>query len=113
MNIKTSMWLRGVTKIIVVAVVTNQILTALFGWGARAIDPDVSTHIITLFSFITSMAAGVWIQADARRAYAHAKQQGLIKAEKGGNAPWALAPECPNKWLVTLHLEMNPALADL
>jgi len=113
MNIKTSLWLRGVTKIVVIAVLTNQILTLLFSWGARTIDPDVSDHIITMFSFATSMVAGYWIQADARRAYAHAKQHGLIKPEKNAAVPWALAPECPNKWLVTLYLELNPALAGL
>jgi hypothetical protein len=113
MNIKTALWLRGVAKVIVIAVLTNQVLTALFGWGARSIDPDVSDHIITMFSFATSMVAGYWIQADARRAYAHAHQLGLIKAKKNAPVPWALAPECPNKWLVTLYLELNPALAGL
>jgi len=113
MNIKTALWLRGVTKVVVIAVLTNQVLTTLFGLAARTIDPNVTDHIIMLFSFATSMVAGYWIQGDARRAYIHANKQGLIKAEKNAATPWALAPECPNKWLVTLYLELNPALAGL
>jgi hypothetical protein len=113
MNIKTSLWLRGVAKVVAIAVLINQILTMLFSWGARAIDPNVASEIITIFSFMTSMAAGFWIQADARRAYAHAKQHGWVKSQKGSDVPWVLAPECPHKWLVTLYLELNPALADL
>jgi hypothetical protein len=57
------------------------------------------------------MAAGFWIQADARRAYAHAQAEGLIKRGKHPEQPWVLDPVCPNKWLVTLHLELNPTLA--
>lgn len=114
MNPKTALWLRGIAKLVAIAVLANQILTLLFGWGARTIDPNVSAQIITLFSIITSVAAGFWIQADARRAYAHAKAQGLIKQNQDRNTPWpwAIDPVCPNKWLVTLHLELNPALVE-
>jgi hypothetical protein len=112
MNIKRILWLRGVAKVVLIAVLTNHVLTTLFSWAARTIDPNVTGGIIAFFSFMTSMAAGFWIQTDARHAYAHAKQHGLIKSENGADVPWALAPECPKKWLVTLYLELNPRLAD-
>jgi hypothetical protein len=113
MNPKTTLWLRGIAKMVTLALLANQVLTLIFSIGAHQVDPDVDAHIITLFSVVTSLLAGVWLQADARRAYLHAKAQNLIRASQDTSTPWpwALDPACPRKWLVTLHLELNPALS--
>jgi len=114
MNPKTALWLRGIAKLMTLSLLANQVLTLIFNIGVHQIDPDVDDHIITLFSVATTVLTGFWLQADAHRAYLYAKAQDLIKArrDKAAPWPWSLEPECPRKWLVTLHLELNPALVE-
>jgi len=114
MNPKTTLWLRGLAKLLTLALLANQVLTLIFSIGAHQVDPDVDSQVISVFSIVTSVLAGLWLQADARHAYQRAKAQDLIKPnhDKTKPWPWALDPACPRKWLVTLHLELNPALTE-
>ncbi len=114
MNPKTALWLRGVAKMVALALLANQVLTLIFSIGAHQVDPNVDAQIITMFSMVTSILAGFWLQSDARQAYLHAKANKLIQSSRDKSTPWpwALDPACPRKWLVTLHLELNPALIE-
>jgi hypothetical protein len=105
--------LRGIAKVVLVAVATNEILTAAFSAVARQIDPDVAPGTIMLFSFVTSMLAGCWLQADARRAYAVARKHGFIVKTSAPVPSVVIRDNCPKRWLVKLYLELNPSLTAL
>ncbi|RFU48103.1 hypothetical protein D0B32_11375 [Paraburkholderia sp. DHOC27] len=104
------MMVRGMLKIVLVAIATAQLLTAAFTLLARQIDADVAPQIVSVFGFVTCGLVSMWLQADARRAFRVAKEKGFVKA-RNGEAGLTIAADCPHRWLVVLHAELNPAAA--
>lgn len=106
---------RGWLKLALLTFSVDQILTAVFGYVTQQIDPGISDFETVIFSCITCLLVSNWLVTDARAAWATAKKQGFIgPARSGGSAPEApleIANACPRRWLVVLHLELNPQLA--
>jgi len=109
----TVLKIRGAAKVVLFAILMNQVLTTAFSFVVQRIDPGVPESIVPMFSFITTLLLASWIQMDARRAYLHALKQGGVRPVSDTNPSVHIAPDCPKRWLVILHVEINPALAGL
>jgi hypothetical protein len=105
-----TMRIRAGFKVVLIAMATNEVLTILFAEIARRIDPDLSLDTIEMFSFISAMLAGFWFQADAKRAYLRARNNGFIVTRKAPESGIIVRENCPQRWLVQLYLELNPSL---
>jgi hypothetical protein len=106
-----AMRVRATIQVILIAMATNEVLTIAFTEIARRIDPDLSSDTVTMFSLISGLLAGVWFQADARRAYLRAREDGFILVRQTPEVGVAIRENCPKRWLVQLYLELNPSLA--
>jgi hypothetical protein len=107
---RLTMLLRGMTKVIAIAFFANQILTSLFTLAAQQIDPQLPHQTIWMFSCVTCGLFTLWLQSDARRAYGFAREKGYVKAAGDDRDAWQIAMDCPKRWLVILHIELNPSL---
>lgn len=105
---------RGWLKLALLTFSVDQILTAVFGYATQRIDPGIADFETVIFSCITCFLVSHWLVADARVAWAAAKEQGFIGPVQTGGAHGSqleIASACPRRWLVVLHLELNPQLA--
>jgi hypothetical protein len=110
---RTVMRLRGMLKVILASIIANEILMTAFLYLAGMIDPNIPHTVVSVFSFATCFLVGTWLQSDARRAYATAREQGFIAPIDGANRSLAITADCPKRWLVILHIELNPAAVGL
>jgi hypothetical protein len=62
---------------------------------------------------MTTILLAGWIQNDARQAYLHASKNGCVKPVSQSNPVLHIAPDCPKRWLVILHIEINPRVVGL
>lgn len=102
---------RGISKIVGIVFVVNQILTVAFAYAAQQIDVRLPHQAITLFSCVTCGLLTLWLQSDARRAFLLARAKGYVKTGGDTSQGLQVAAECPKRWLVVLHIELNPAAA--
>lgn len=102
---------RGMLKVVLIAIVSSQILTTLFSVCAQQIDAAASPQITAAFGFVTCGLISLWLQSDARRAFGFAKGKGFVAAARDGQSGLQIAADCPKRWLVVLHAELNPAAA--
>jgi hypothetical protein len=107
------MRLRGMLKVILASIIANEILMTAFLYLAGMIDPNIPHTVVSVFSFATCFLVGTWLQSDARRAYATAREQGFIAPLDGADRALAITADCPKRWLVILHIELNPAAVGL
>ena len=107
------MMLRGMCKVIAIAFAVNQVLTTVFTYVAQQVDSALPHQMVWLFSCMTCGLLTLWLQADARRAFALARKQGYVKItdaiNDGKERALQIAVDCPKRWLVILHIELNPA----
>ena len=103
--------LRGMSKVIAIAFVTNQILTTVFTYVAQQIDATLPHETIWMFSCVTCGLVTLWLQSDARRAFGFARENGYIKPADDTKQIVQVAQDCPKRWLVILHMELNPAVS--
>lgn len=103
------MMFRGLCKVVAIAFVTNQVLTTIFTYFAQQLDSALPHDAIWLFSCVTSGLATLWLQSDARRAFGFAREKGFVTKSGDGKQDLQIAEDCPKRWLVILHIELNPA----
>jgi hypothetical protein len=113
MKLHTAMRIRGMSKVICVAIIVNQVLTTVFAYAVSQIDTTTPTIVTTMFGFVTCGLVSMWLQADARRDYLRAREQGCIAPVSKTNPALKIAPGCPKPWLVNLYIEINPAAVGL
>lgn len=110
-RIRLALRVRAFLKVVLVTIVFSQVLSMLFGAAARILDPDVSATPSLVFSCVSCALVSFWLQSDARRAWQYARERGYVRRGEHGPLPGIqIAPECPRRWLVVLHAELNPAL---
>jgi hypothetical protein len=110
-RVRNAMRARAFLKIVLVTILFSQVLSALFGAAAHALDPDVTAMPSMVFSCVTCALVSYWLQADARRAWQQAREGGFISRGADGPLPGiVIAAQCPRRWLVVLHAELNPGL---
>ncbi|MGG1949055.1 hypothetical protein AB1286_30320 [Trinickia sp. NRRL B-1857] len=110
MKVDPLMRVRGAAKVVVVAMLANEVLTVVFATIARRIDPDVSVQMIQMFSFVIAMLAGFWFQADARRAFHEAQKGGYVVLRRVPEPDILIRENCPKRWMVQLYVELNPSM---
>lgn len=103
------MMVRGLCKVVAIAFVTNQVLTTIFTYVAQQLDASPPHDAIWLFSCVTCGLLTLWLQSDARRAFGFAREKGFVKTAGDSKKELQIAPDCPKRWLVILHIELNPA----
>jgi hypothetical protein len=82
-----------------------------FAYVAQQIDVAVPHQTITLFSCVTCRLVTLWLQSDARRAFGFARDKGYVGTAGDTSQGLQVAADCPKRWLVVLHIELNPASA--
>lgn len=97
-------------KVVAIAFVTNQVLTTIFTYVVQQLDASVPPQTIWLFSCVTCGLLSMWLQADARRAFGFAREKGFVKTGDDRKQALQIAANCPKRWLVILHTELNPAV---
>jgi hypothetical protein len=102
---------RGMSKVVFIAMTMNLVLTNLFEYLARTLALDLDKQAITLFSCLTCGLMSLWLQSDARRAFAYARSNGYVSEDGESRDVSRIAADCPKRWLVILHVELNPAAA--
>jgi hypothetical protein len=102
------MMFRGLCKVVAVAFVTNQVLTTAFTYVAQQLDSALPHDTIWLFSCVTSGLVTLWLQSDARRAFGFAREKGFVRKSGDATQGVQIAEDCPKRWLVILHIELNP-----
>jgi len=113
LKLNLSMRIRGLAKVILVVILANQVLTTAFVWAVQQLDLTVSPLITSVFSFATCGLVGSWLQSDARRAYLFAKDKGCVTPFNDTTGVLKISPDCPKRWLVMLHIELNPGVVGL
>ncbi|KVE35629.1 hypothetical protein [Burkholderia sp. TSV86] len=110
---KAAMRARGMAKIVFVTIAVSQALSAAFAGTVRAIGYDADPAVLLGFNFVSCALVSFWLQADAQRAYRDALASGRLKrqAPRAG-AAHTVPAGCPKRWLVILHIELNPHLLD-
>jgi hypothetical protein len=103
------MMFRGLCKVVAIAFVTNQLLTTIFTYFAQQLASAPPHEAVWLFSCVTCGMVTLWLQADARRAFGLARAKGFVKKGGAGMQDVQIAQDCPKRWLVILHIELNPA----
>ncbi|MBB3259261.1 hypothetical protein F4827_004136 [Paraburkholderia bannensis] len=103
---------RGWLKVVTLTMAVDQLLIAVFTFAARSLDPGIGEMPTLIFSCITCMLVSNWLVSDARAAWVSAKSSGYIgtaiDAVKGESV--VIAARCRRRWLVVLHIELNPQL---
>ncbi len=113
LSMSAAMRIRGIVKLVCIAIMANQILTMIFSCVVTQLDPATPGIVTSIFSFATCMLVSSWLQTDARRAYLLAREKGCITPVDKSNPALRIAADCPRRWLVILHIEMNPAAVGL
>ncbi|WP_240975539.1 hypothetical protein [Paraburkholderia aromaticivorans] len=106
---RPAMMFRGLCKVVAIAFVTNQVLTTIFTYFAQQLDSEPPHQAVWIFSCVTCGMVTLWLQADARRAFGFAREKGFVKKSGEGTQDVRIADDCPKRWLVVLHMELNPA----
>ncbi|MBC8736388.1 hypothetical protein F6X40_06000 [Paraburkholderia sp. UCT31] len=106
---RPAMMFRGMCKVVAIAFVTNQVLTTIFTYVTQQLDTALPHETIWLFSCVTCGLLTLWLQSDARRAFGFAREKGFVKKGDDGKQDLQIAEDCPKRWLVILHIELNPA----
>lgn len=106
---RQAMMFRGLCKLIAIVFVTNQVLTTLFTYATQQLDAALPSDSLLIFSCLTCGLVTLWLQSDARRAFGFAREKGFVKKGADGKQDLQIAADCPKRWLVILHVELNPA----
>ncbi|MFB9128297.1 hypothetical protein ACFFYR_35960 [Paraburkholderia dipogonis] len=106
---RPAMMFRGLCKVVTIAFVTNQVLTTIFTYCVQQLDSAPPHQAVWIFSCVTCGMVTLWLQADARRAFGFAREKGFVKKSGEGTQGVQIADDCPRRWLVVLHIELNPA----
>jgi len=107
---KPAMMFRGMCKVVAIAFFFNQVLTTIFTYVAQQLDAALPHETIWLFSCVTCGLLTLWLQSDARRAFGFAREKGFVKTGGDKKQDLQIAEDCPKRWLVILHIELNPAV---
>ncbi|MFD1560841.1 hypothetical protein ACFSHT_35240 [Paraburkholderia silviterrae] len=114
-RLKTFMRSRAWLKIVIFTICADQVLTAAFTYVGQMIDPGMTEIQTLVFSCLTCVLVSNWLVSDARAAWANAKQHGHVATTQSdsGVRELKIADTCPRRWLVVLHIELNPELAEV
>jgi hypothetical protein len=79
---------------------------------ARLFDVVTSSVEFGIFGAETTVQVARWLQMDAQRAYAFADRSGFLNRDESRSKVKSVREDCPEFWLVVLHLQLHPELGD-
>jgi hypothetical protein len=100
---------RGWLTVVFVTMAISQMLTVAFTFITQQIDAAPAEMSTLVFGCMTSVLVSYWLVADARKAWREANGGGYIGPAHAINDDDVLkvANNCPKRWLVVLHIELN------
>ncbi|MGU7785241.1 hypothetical protein [Burkholderia sp. PU8-34] len=106
------MRVRGWMKVVLVTIAINELLTFAFAYVAEQVGSDLTMLETLVFSSMTCALVSYWLLIDARNAWRHAVEKGCIGSQCAADDEDLpkIADTCPRRWLVVLHIELNPDL---
>ena len=107
-RVRAALRLRGVMKLTIVTIAAAHALTFAFEGLLVAAGFAPETATLLLFRFVTCALVSFWLQADALHAYRYAAQHGFVTVSGTHGDLIDVAPQCPKRWLVVLHLQLEP-----
>ncbi|MEN8512156.1 hypothetical protein [Burkholderia sp. RS02] len=107
-RVRAALRLRGVMKLTIVTIAAAHALTFAFEGLLVAAGFAPETATLLLFRFVTCALVSFWLQADASRACRYASQHGFVTVSGTHGDLIDVAPQCPKRWLVVLHLQLEP-----
>jgi len=103
---------KALIKVAILVVLVNQILTTTFAFLAHQNHPDIAHGLTILFSFGLCALLSAWIRSDARHAWTRARDGGFLSStEIRSGRTVRIHRDCPRRWLVALHIELNGGYA--
>ena len=107
-RVRAALRLRGVMKLTIVTIAAAHALTFAFEGLLVAAGFAPETATLLLFRFVTCALVSFWLQADASRACRYAAQHGFVTVSGTPGDLIDVAQQCPKRWLVVLHLQLEP-----
>ena len=102
---------RATARIWMVTILITQFLAAIFGVVARNVSDGDANLAVIIFTCATSALVVRWLQQDAYRAWISARTNGYLKREASGDYSVVdVRPDCPRRWLVLMHAQLNVQL---
>jgi len=107
---RTAIRLRGELKLMGLSIAITSLLAFIPILANLIPDlPRGPAAFMTFGAFTTLLIAG-WIRYDADRAFQFAAQGRHLGFEGDPPRVISIAQNCPKRWLVLLHIELNPDL---
>jgi len=94
------------------ALLTNEVLAWAFSFLAIAIAiyPGIQRWWFLALGAVTMPVAMAWISRDAKRDYETAALERFLGFDGIPSRVASIADNCPSRWLVLLHIQMQPEL---
>jgi hypothetical protein len=110
MKLETRLALQAQVRVGLVAVLLAEVLVLLGELASRIMSIDVPASAIAMFGVCTVVLATGWVRSDARHAFEDAVRAGYVELDDRGAVVLYIAPWCPRRWFVILHIRLHPAL---
>ncbi|MGF6267056.1 hypothetical protein OKW49_008050 [Paraburkholderia youngii] len=102
---------RATARIWIVTILITECLAAIFGIVAQTVSEGDTNLPVMIFTCATSALVVRWLQQDARRAWVFARTNGYLQRDACGDYSVVdVRPDCPRRWLVLLHAQLNVQL---
>lgn len=105
---QTATRVRGELKLVRLSVA----ITSILAFVLASVTADLAHGPAAFLSFgaVTTLLAAGWIRHDAGRAFQFAAEHCYLGFEGSPPRVISIAQDCPKRWLVLLHIELNPDL---
>ncbi len=110
MKPETRLALQAQVRVGLVAVLLAEVLVLLCVLASRIMSIRVPASAIAVFGVCTMALAIGWVRSDARHAYEDAVRSGYLELDDTEAVVLYIAPWCPRRWFVILHIRLHPAL---
>ncbi|WOD15895.1 hypothetical protein [Paraburkholderia kirstenboschensis] len=102
---------RATARIWIVTILITEFLAAIFSVVAQTVSEGETNLPVMIFTCATSLLVVRWLQQDAYRAWISARTNGYLKRDASGDYSVVdVRPDCPRRWLVLLHAQLNVQL---
>ncbi|SIT50746.1 conserved hypothetical protein [Paraburkholderia piptadeniae] len=110
MKPETRLALQSQVRVGLVAILLAEVLVLLGELASRIMSIDLPASAITVFGVCTVILATGWVRSDARHAYEDAVRAGYVELDDAQAVVLYIAPRCPRRWFVILHIRLHPEL---
>jgi hypothetical protein len=113
MKARTRLIFRGWLCAALLGLAASEIAVLVIELALRPAWDREFVKVLLAYLTCTAILVAMWAVQDAKRAYSHAVKLGRVTLTSDGQLVTSIAPDCPRRWLVILHVQLHPALLDL